>query len=87
MDTRSGRRAKAALIPGSLLSGIAAAGRRYWLVLDPQLAAAGSEAGLVGVIARPSRADGADVACDGGAGVKSPLGLRGADVVWSVIVS
>ncbi len=34
------------------------AGRRHRLVLDPQLVVAGSEARLVGVIARPSRAGG-----------------------------
>ena len=54
----------------------------------PQLVVAGSEAGLVVVIARPSRADGADVGRGGGAGVKIAAGaLGGADVVWSVIVS
>jgi hypothetical protein len=46
------------------------------------------DAGLVGIIARPSRADGADAARDGGVGVKSFVrGSGGTDMVWSVIVS
>ena len=63
--------------PRSHLPGIAA-GRRHRLVLDSQLAVAGSEAGLVVVIARPRRADEADVARSGGVGVKITAWAQGA---------
>ncbi len=67
--------------PRSLLPGMAA-GRRHRLVLDPQLVVAGSEAGLVVVIARPSRADGADAARGGGASVKITAWAQGVRM-WS----
>jgi hypothetical protein len=61
--------AEPALVPWISSAGIAA-GRRHRLVLDPSACCRGPEAGLVAVIARPNRADGADVARGGGASVK-----------------
>jgi len=55
--------------------------------MRPSLLSRAREPGLVAVIARAGRADGADVARDGGSGMNSRLSLRGADVVRSVIVT
>ena len=80
--TRGGRRAKPALVPW-----ISSARHRSRQATPPslrplRLVVAGSEAGLVVVIARPSRADGADVGRGGGAGVKIAAGALGVRM-WS----
>jgi hypothetical protein len=71
-----GSRAEPALVPWISSAGIAA-GRRHRLILDPSARCRGPGAGLVVVIARPSRADGADVARGGGVGVNITVWAQG----------